>query len=85
MSAHEYIVVYLTDGKQVEDYICATFKLSDNDDGVYLSNNGVIFDEVQIVPLKNNISYGLKDDKWYYFVSPTPGKENSTKGLEKLP
>ena len=85
LSAHEYIVVYLTDGKQVEDYICATFKLSDNDDGVYLSNNGVIFDEVQIVLLKNNISYGLKDDKWYYFVSPTPGKENSTKGLEKLP
>ena len=85
IKAHEYIVVYLTDGKKVDNYICANFKLSDNDEGIYLSNNGVIFDEVKTVVLKNNISYGLKNDKWYYFVSPTPGKENNTKGLDKLP
>ena len=85
LQGHEYLVVYLTDGKKVDNYVCANFKLSDLDDGVYLSNNGVIFDEVEIVSLKKNISYGLKDNKWYYFVSPTPGKENNTKGLEKQP
>ena len=30
--------------------------------------------EIDIVKLKDNISYGRKDDSWYYFTSPTPGK-----------
>ena len=28
------------------------------------------------------MSYGLKDDKWLYFYTPTPGKENNTEGQE---
>ena len=29
------------------------------------------------------MSYGLKDDKWLYFYTPTPGKENNTHGVER--
>ena len=42
-----------------------------------------IIDEVEIVKLEKNMSYGLKDNKWLYFYTPTPGKENSTHGVEK--
>ena len=70
--------------KEIEDAISANFKLSDNDKKLILSSNGKIIDEVDVVKLEKNMSYGRKDDKWLYFYSPTPGKENITHGREKL-
>ena len=80
----EYLIIYLNGGKEVEGSISANFKLSDNDKKLILSGNGKIIDSVDIVKLDKNMSYGLKNDKWLYFYSPTPGKDNNTKGVERI-
>ncbi len=79
----EYLVIYLNGGKEI-DGIAANFKLSDNDKKIILSANGKIIDSVDIVKLEKNMSYGLKNDKWLYFYTPTPGKENNTNGIERV-
>lgn len=78
----EYLVIYLNGGKDVSGSITANFKLSDNDKKLILSGNGKIIDEVEIVKLEKNMSYGLNNGKWLYFYTPTPGKENNTQGKE---
>lgn len=79
-----YLVIYLTGGECVENYVCANFKLSEKDSKIVLSNNSKIITEANIVSLPDNISYGIKDNKWQYFSSPTPGFENSTQAFDKL-
>ncbi len=79
----EYLVIYLNGGKEI-DGISANFKLSDNDKKIILSADGKIISEADIVKLDKNISYGLKDGKWLYFYTPTPGKENNTHGVERM-
>lgn len=80
----EYLLIYLNGGKEIEGEIFANFKLSDNDKKIILSGNGKIIDSVNIVKLEKNMSYGLKNDKWLYFYTPTPGKENNTRGVERV-
>lgn len=81
---NEYIVIYLsgTSSKTDED-IYANFKLSP-DEELVLSNGHNIIDKVKIIELPENISYGKKDDKWYYFATPTPGYVNNTAAHEFL-
>ena len=79
----EYLVIYLNGGKDVSGSITANFKLSDKDKKIILSGQGKIIDEVEVVKLEKNMSYGLKDGKWLYFYTPTPGKENNTEGVER--
>ena len=79
----EYLVIYLNGGKEING-ISANFKLSDNDKKIILSAGGKVISSVDIVKLEKNISYGLKNDKWLYFFSPTPGKENVTSGVERI-
>ena len=83
IKAHEYLIVYLTGGEEV-DGIYANFKLSDNDEKILLSSNGKIIDEVEVVKLDKNVSYGRNGNKWLYFLTPTPGKANATFGVERL-
>lgn len=80
----EYLVIYLNGGKEVKDSITANFKLSDNDKKIILSAGGKKIDEKEVVKLEKNMSYGLKNDKWLYFYTPTPGKENNTSGVERI-
>lgn len=80
----EYLVIYLNGGKDVEGSITANFKLSDNDKKIIIAGNRKIIDSVDIVKLEKNMSYGLRDDKWLYFYTPTPGKENNTHGVERI-
>lgn len=84
IKGNSYLVIYLTGGIQVDNYVCANFKLSNNDSKLIISNNQDIIDEISIVNLDDNISYGKNKDKWQYFMTPTPGYENNTKGLDKL-
>ena len=59
-------------------------ELTDKDEKIILSGNGKIIDEVEVVKLEKNMSYGKKNNKWLYFYTPTPGKENNTEGFERL-
>ena len=80
-----YLLIYLSDkSKIVDNYLFANFKLSDDDDILILSNGKKIIDEVELVDLIDNVSYGKVEDKWYYFTKPTPGEENNTVPLESV-
>lgn len=80
---NDYLVIYLTDGINVDGYVCANFKLSDNDK-IVLSNNSEIIEEINVVTLPDNVSYGKVGNKWQYFMTPSPGKANKTKGLDSI-
>ena len=81
---HEYLVIYLTKGVEIDNYLYANFRLSDNDTKIVLSKDGEIIDSVEVVKLKTNMSYGRYEDKWYYYYNPTPGRENNTKKVEVI-
>lgn len=84
LKGKSYVAIYLTGGELVDDYICANFKLSDNDKKIILSSNGKIIDEVEVISLPDQISYGLYEDEWYYFMTPTPGRSNTTGKVKSL-
>lgn len=80
-----YLLIYLSDKSRVVDnFIYANFKLSENDKKLMITNGKKIIDEVEVVNLIKNVSYGKVDGKWYYFTKPTPGEENSTISLDKI-
>lgn len=79
-----YLVIYLTGGEVLEDKVWANFRLSDNDEKIILSGSDKVIDEVEVVKLDKNVSFGRSKDKWLYFPSPTPGRENTTHGVERI-
>ena len=84
INAKSYLLIYLAGEKKANsDNIYANFKLSEGED-IILSDGKKIYDMVHVINLKDNISYGLKEDKWYYFTTPTPGYVNNTAGFIKM-
>lgn len=76
---NSYLLIYLGDNsKVINNQIIANFKLSENDKYIIISNGKKVIDQVEIVNLNDNISYGKQNDKWYYFTKPTPGYINNT-------
>lgn len=81
----EYVVIYLSGNDCYKnDEIHANFRLSSKDEKLIISNGKKIIDSVNIVELSDNISYGYKDKKWYYFTTPTKGRSNSTAAFESI-
>ena len=74
----------INERKVINNTILANFKLSDDDQKLLITNGKKIIDEVNLVKLIDNVSYGRVEDKWYYFTKPTPGEENNTVALEKI-
>lgn len=84
IKSHDYLLVYLSNNqKNTEDGIYANFKLSSKET-LILSDGKNIFDKVTTIELPEDISYGLKDNQWLYFPSPTPGTANTTAGISKI-
>ena len=81
----EYLLINLSENsKVINNEIYANFKLSKDDKYLILSNGNNIIEKIELVELIDNVSFGKKEDKWYYFTKPTPGYENSTLGLEEI-
>ena len=85
IKSNEYKIIYFNkkDIKYDND-IYVNFGLSDNDKNIVISDGEKIIDIVDIVVLKDDMSYGLKDDKWQYFMTATPGSENITSSFESF-
>lgn len=80
-----YLLIYLgEESKYIDNQVIANFRLSDTDKHIIISNGKKIIDKVDLVVLPDNISYGKKDDKWYYFTVSTPGYANNTQGHSSL-
>ncbi len=85
IKSHEYLVIYFTSKKvNYTDGIYADFTLSNKDEYLIISNGNKIFDKVKLTPLPDNISYGKVDSEWFYFPTPTPGKENNTAYFKEI-
>jgi hypothetical protein len=81
---NDYLLIYLADKSRVVDNaIYTNFKISD-DEELIISNGKKIIDEIKLVNLLDNVSYGRVDNNWFYFTKATPGKENNTKAFDKL-
>lgn len=65
-------------------YIHASFKLSEDDDGLILTNPyEITADKVENIVLYENLSLGRTpgdDSKWQLYSLPTPGRENAQAG-----
>ena len=82
---NNYLLLYFSKEKvNYEDNIYIPFSLSNNDKYLVLSDGVNIIDKVEIVDLKENISYGKVDGVFKYFTSPTPGYENRTASFDKV-
>ena len=85
IKSHDYLVVYCSSKNKSDNEIHTNFKLSDNDKHLIISNyKGDIIDIVELVDLKDNISYGRNKDGWCYYMYPTFGYENNTKCFKEL-
>lgn len=85
IKAKEYLVIYFSGKKEkYDDSIYVDFRLSDNDDYIIISNDKEEITKARIVKLNQNISYGKVNDKWYYFTTPTPGRDNDTAYFESI-
>lgn len=82
---NNYYLLYFSKGSsnyKEDNYI--PFGLSDTDKEIIISDGNKIIDKVEIVALKENISYGKVDNDWKYFTSPTPGEKNNTASFDLL-
>ncbi len=83
--ARGYLIIYLAGEKvNYSNGVYADFSLSNNDKKIIISNGKKIIDEVKIVDLMENISYGKVGQEWKYFTVSTPGYENNTRSFDSL-
>ena len=85
LKSKEYLVIYFAGEKtNYKNGIYADFSLSSNDKYIIISDGSNVFDKIDFISLPDNVSYGKINGKWKYFVTPTPGRENTTAGFEKI-
>ncbi len=75
------------DGNGTE--VHASFKLSEDDDALIISDESGYPVDIVEYPQVNNGMFSIgrvngKDSEWKYFCEPTPGKENSTKYVDSI-
>lgn len=80
IKAHNYLIVYLSSKNKNDKEVHTNFSLSDSDKHLILSTyDGLVIDKVELVTLKDNVSYGRSKGNWCYYMYPTVGYENNTK------
>lgn|SRR5574344_407299 len=76
---NEYLVIYLSGKDEYKNNeIHTNFKIKEGENIILVSKGGTILDNVVVKNIPSNTSYGLIDKEWYYFPTPTFGKENNT-------
>jgi len=79
MEKDEYLLLYFSgDEVDYDENIYIPFNIGDNDKYLIISNGENIILYVDVVKLKENMSYGKVNNEYKYFTNPTPGKENNT-------
>lgn len=89
IEANGYLIIWLDGLDEYKDgNLHASFKLSNDDEGVMLTdNNGYTVFKVAMLPSEKDISCGINENGEYgYFGTPTPGAENAKENFsgEKL-
>ena len=78
LSPGEYLVVYCTGPDQVEEaFLCAEFKISAAGETLALTTDeGHTLQILSVPALETDISYGILDGAYTYFLNPSPGEPN---------
>jgi len=82
-----YLIVFLSGKDRVEGELHASFKLSEDDPALILTNlNGLRQETLPLAPgIPENVSVGPRNgDSPVYYIQPTPGAKNSTKAQDTL-
>ncbi len=74
LKSHEYYVIEFDDK--------VGFGLGEKE-SIILSNGKNEIIKVEVKTLSNKVSYGLKDNEWYYFPNPTKGRANDTAAFKE--
>lgn len=78
IAAHSYLIVWTKGQTTSQDALTTNFKLSPKDDYLALIRpNGSISHSYRLPQSFKNISYGLKENHYGYFNTPTPGDHNT--------
>jgi hypothetical protein len=85
IAAKNYLIVFLSGKQSTKDELHASFRLSESESALYLTNrNSMRYDRIQLsAKLGENISVGYTDGKLVYYALPTPGSINA-RGFESL-
>lgn len=87
LDAGAYLIVFLSGKDRTDGELHASFKLSEDDPTLILTNlNGLRQEALPLTPdIPENVSVGPGNDgSPVYYVQPTPGAKNSTKAQETL-
>ncbi len=81
----DFVIIFLSGNETIDGEIHAPFSLSEGE-SVYLSKlDGMEFDSIEIpVGINPNVSVGRNgSNEIRYYAAPTPGRSNTTYGLER--
>ena len=84
LAPNESIVIFASGEQSYGQYVHAPFSLSTGETLSISNQYNEIIDQIELVELKQDISYGLAVGEWHYFPSPTPGKQNDTYYVDDL-
>ncbi|MEX1377968.1 MAG: lamin tail domain-containing protein [Eubacteriales bacterium] len=86
IDAHCYVLIYASSQmSEDETEIHANFKLSENDEQIYLTTSSKIIDYCDIEDLPVDVSAGMNEKgDWVYFSTPSPGVANIGKGSKSI-
>lgn len=87
LKAGECVIVFASGKDRKGDELHCDFKLDKQGEYLALTDpQGKVVSEFNPYPVQeDNASYGLRDNSWYYFDSPTPGEDNHNALLVRMP
>lgn len=78
LAPQEILLLFAFEKDDAIENIHTNFRLSSIDTLILSNQYNEILDEIKVVDLVDDVSYGLVGEEWFYFSIPTPGKENDT-------
>ena len=88
IGAYEFLLIYLSDKNIVNSEIHTNFKLSSAGEDLILSQNNIIIDKIDSIPLERDVSYGRLTDGgsvFEKFYKSSPGSSNQNNIVLDIP
>lgn len=88
LASGEYLLVFASGKNRIVDNLHSNFKISGSGEKLWLRDGiGNIIDSLDSVAIPTDVSIGRSitdQSEWLFFITPTPGSENSTIGSSAL-
>ncbi|MEX1375995.1 MAG: CotH kinase family protein [Eubacteriales bacterium] len=84
LAPNESLLIFASGKENYSQNIHAPYSLSAGELLTISNKYNEILDRIEVVELKQDVSYGFADGSWHYFPTPTPGKPNDTYYVDEL-